>query len=112
MMKKAFALTAWVFAVFFAALPSGCTDAEPQSRVEVIEAMQKTLEGIRDTETADAAAANYTKLAETVGKFPEVTQDEKEHAEIVVGAWLGQIHRLEKVDFYESESLKKALNLK
>lgn len=112
MMKKAFALAAWIFAGFFAVLFSGCSDAEPQSRVDVIEAMQKTLESVNDTETADAAAASYAKLVETVEKFPEVSQVEKEHAEIVVGAWLGQIHRLEKEDYYGSEALKKALGLK
>lgn len=111
-MKKAFSLVAWIFAGFFAVQFSGCSDTEPRSRVDVVEAMQKTLESIRDAETADAAAANYARLVETVEKFPDVTPPEKEHAEIVVGAWLGQIHRLEKEDYYGSEALKKALGLK
>lgn len=111
MMKKIFAVAAWIFAGFFVAPFSGCADAEPRSRVEVIEAMQKTLEDITDTVSADAAAARYTDLAATVEKFPEITKAEKEHAEIVVGAWIGQIHRLEKANFYDSEALKKALNL-
>ncbi|MBP3302850.1 MAG: hypothetical protein J6L64_06955 [Opitutales bacterium] len=112
MIKKAFALAAWISAGFFAVQFSGCADAEPRSRVDVVEAMQKTLESVRDTETADAAAVNYVRLVETVEKFPDVTPSEKEHAEIAVGAWLGQIHRLEKEDYYGSEALKKALGLK
>lgn len=111
MMKQVFAISAWFAAVFFALLSSGCSESAPESRVAVIEAMQKKLERITDTATADAAAESYIALASSVDSFPEVSQAEAEHAEIVVGAWIGEIHRLEKANFYDSEALKKALNL-
>ena len=112
MPKQKFAHWALICTLLFSGAFSGCSDKQPRTRLEVTEAMKRTLESITDTASADAAAEKYRSLEAMIEKLPETPKTETKHAEIVIGDWLGQIHRLEKADFYESQALKKALNLK
>lgn len=112
MPKQKFAHWALICALSFSVAFSGCSDNQLRTRLEVTEAMKQTLESIKDTASADAAAEKYLSLEAMIEKLPEIPKTETKHAEIVIGEWLGQIHRLEKADFYESQELKKALKLK
>lgn len=91
-------------------LLSACSESAPQTRTEAVEQLQALLNEVRDTASADSAAEKYRRLIAEVEKLPEVSKEEAAKAKAAVGSWIGQILRLEKENFYDSEALKKALN--
>lgn len=99
-------------AVFFAATLTGCSNPEPRSRTETVEKMAETLELVTDSASADSAAKMYFELQSAIAKLPAVAKEDIPQAQVAVGNLLGQIHRLEKNNFYDSDALKEALNLK
>ena len=99
----------FVAAVLSLASLSACSDSAPQTRVELAEQLQAVLSEVKDKASADAAAEKYLRLAAKFEKLPEVTKEEAARAKSAIGSWLGQILRLEKDKFYDSEALKKAL---
>ena len=88
---------------------SACAPREPQSRLEIVEAMTETLQGVQDKATADAAAEKFSELVASIERFEPVPAEAAELADERVSRLAAQVARLAKEECYESEALKRAL---
>lgn len=88
---------------------SACSDAEPQTRIDVVNAMTTTLASVEDKITADAAAPKFLVLVDSLDKFGETPESEVQNAVDAVSALMSQAIRLEAKDYFESDALRNAM---
>lgn len=91
------------------ALASACAPREPQSRIDVVDAMTETLQGVQDKATADAAAEKFAALVGELDRFGPSAESDAALADERVSRLAAQVSRLAKEDCFESEALKRAL---
>ncbi|MGN0860577.1 MAG: hypothetical protein ACI4P3_01605 [Candidatus Spyradosoma sp.] len=91
------------------ALAGACSPREPQSRIDVVDAMTETLQGVQDKATADAAAEKFAALVGELDRFGPSAESDAALADERVSRLAAQVSRLAKEDCFESEALKRAL---